>query len=119
VVGGWLTKFISDKPKLKANLINISNIFSETQLLASELNEQGFKNVSCFPNFRFANPLELISKEVASSPLKLVFFSRINKMKGYGTIFELISSGLFSNCTIDFYGPIHPPDKEDFESKIT
>lgn len=119
VVGGWLSKFLEDKPGLKRRLKNIANIFVETQLLANELNHLGFKNVTCFPNFRFASPIPFNPTKDDSGVLKLVFFSRINKMKGYDTVFELISSGLLSNCTIDFYGPIHAPDREDFDLKIT
>ena len=124
VVGGWLMKFITEHPSFGVKLKEISGIFIETNKLMADLNADGFKNVVWFPNFRFAFPVD-ISAPFSSNGLKLVFMSRITKLKGVDDIlnankflFRLFPE-IHSKIKIDFYGPLDPLYNNEFLDLIS
>ncbi len=115
VVGGWLPDFIK-KNNLACKLNKISHIYTETSRMKAMLeNEFGFSNVSEFPNFRIHNYKPRINH--SNSGLRIVFMSRIHRMKGIEMIIRY-GTTTTQNVTIDFYGPINPEDKIYFEESI-
>lgn len=121
VVGGWLSQFIKPLKFHRKRLGKIKAILAENQLAKKELETAwGYKNISVFPNFREDAPAPVFRKP--DGTLKLVFMARINRLKGLEEIVELCraiaAKGLGSNITIDFYGPIHKPDREYFTNEV-
>jgi glycosyltransferase involved in cell wall biosynthesis len=123
VVGGWLPNFIAKHPFHTKKLKNISGIFVETEKMLSSLKEKGFPNVYWFPNFR--HPLETSTNKHFKSnvKLKMVFMSRINKLKGIDEIFRFLDwakqeEQLYDEISIDFYGPIDNADKDYFYENV-
>ena len=58
--------------------------------------------------------------ETTSNTLRLVFLARVDKKKGYDTIFsfaEEVENNHY-DIIIDFYGPINEEDKEEFLSLV-
>ena len=128
-VGGWTMDFflggeISGKmysphplqmnlcKKCYALLPEVKSVFNEL------VNKYGFTNCAFFPNFRKINPV-LQSINLTAS-LKLVYFGRIDRMKGYDIIFNL--AGYIKkrqlDITISFYGQINPEQESDFLCKV-
>lgn len=119
IVGGWLNEYLKNKPMLRYMLKRIKRVFSETLLLKQELElTYKFKNVTRFPNFRFIDFVP--EKRISQNGLKLVFFARINQMKGLDVIFLLAEyiNKKYSDIIIDFYGYINEPDKDYFKSHV-
>lgn len=78
----------------------------------------GFTNSEVFPNFRRFKRSEL---QISSDRgLKMVFMARVNKNKGYDTIFEALNfiRDYCPGSIVDFYGCIAQEDESDFLSKI-
>ncbi len=119
IVGGWLKEYLSNKPMHRNMLKRVKGLFTETHLLKQELEESyQYKNVSIFFNFRFIDFSP--ERHIYQKGLKLVFFARINQMKGLDVIFlmaEYIKKN-YNDITIDFYGHIYEPDKDYFYSHI-
>ena len=125
-IGGWQVEyFIGNErfrphplqlrlsKRIKAFLPEMVNVDNDLKKLLE------FKNTEMFPNFRFMNGYaERI--ETSSNTLRLVFLARVDKKKGYDTIFsfakEIEKNGY--NITVDFYGPINDADKEEFLSLV-
>ena len=79
----------------------------------------GFENTEMFPNFRFMSE-DTQRIETTSNTLRLVFLARVDKKKGYDTIFsfaEEVENNHY-DIIIDFYGPINEEDKEEFLSLV-
>ncbi len=117
VVGGWLADFLTNKPIHVFFLRKIKCLLSETKLLKERLGEQyGIMNVRVFENFRMHQFKAKIERLNDLDPLKIVFMSRVNKMKGYEMV--IYAARHFNNTDIkikiDFYGPIFEKDKKDF-----
>ena len=124
-IGGWQVEYFKgiepDKPhpmqlryckKIKAFL-------PEMETLNKNLREQlGFQNTEVFPNFRIFK-----QREIAQNPhdeLRLVFMARVNRHKGYQTIFQALDrlKEMQVNVSMTFYGQIAEEDKDDFLSLI-
>ena len=124
VVGGWLMKFISENPSFSDKLKKIAGIYIETNKLLSDLKDVGFENVAWFPNFRFTYPVD-IQVPLHSDELRIVFMSRITKLKGVDDIlnankllFKLFPE-THSKIKIDFYGPLDPVYRDEFLDLIS
>lgn len=118
VVGGWLPKLLETHPSLKWMLKKISNIFVETTLMQKKLTDElGFDNISIFPNFRFVKYSKFQSDISKNSMFKVVFMSRISRMKGIDFVFKYAKIAPV-NTQIDFYGPINKDDKCYFLQNI-
>lgn len=77
VIGGWLPKFLSDKPILSRNLKRFDHIYVETSKIKEEMDDLGFCNVSVMPNFKDISILKPEDMEYHySPPYKLCIFSR-------------------------------------------
>jgi glycosyltransferase involved in cell wall biosynthesis len=71
-----------------------------------------------FLNFRHINPL--ISNRNETETLKLVYLGRIQKRKGYETIFNFVDNlkNKPLNITVTFFGQIDKCDIEEFSSLV-
>lgn len=120
VIGGWLAKFISDKPALEKDLKRFDAIFVETTTMKKALDEKNFNNVSVIANFK---ELEIISENEMphefAEPYKLCTFSRVMKEKGIEEAIAAISAvNEFYGRTVyslDIYGPIDSSQTQWFE----
>lgn len=121
-VGGWqLEYFIGNErfdshPRQLSLSRKIKAFLPEMIKVENDLkNQLGFTNTDVFPNFRF---ISSDAKQVytTSTTLRLVFLARVDKNKGYDTIFsfarEIEENGY--DISIDFYGPINQSDKDEF-----
>lgn len=126
-VGGWQVDFFlgSDKWKEHKRAMNLSRkcyaFLPELKRVNEELRTNcGFTNCEVFPNFRnfiFSKQFKINN----SKKLKLVYLGRINKNKGYNTIFRsvdfLLNKGY--DISITFYGSISSEDESDFKSLLS
>lgn len=113
VIGGWLSEILETLPFHRCKLAHIKAILVENKLTVRELTEKyHYTNLHVIPNFR--PPVPHPRFRIADKTLRVVFMARINRMKGLDTIAE-VCKNLSQNVTIDFYGPVNPPDKEYFE----
>lgn len=121
VVGGWINEFLRNLPVHRWMLKHIDKIYPETKLMCEKLSEEhGILNTQVFPNFRLSNFKPAI-QDNPKGTLRLVFMARVNKMKGYETVFSFadyaIKEGL--DILVDFYGPILDEDKDDFMRRVS
>lgn len=119
-VGGWLSSFLKNRRVLQQMISKIQAVFPQTKEEVRKLHDlYGWNNIEYLPNFRICNKTKVdfsLNKE-----LKLVFFARINKMKGLDVVFNIADKlgKAKLNMTIDFYGPIYEPDNAYFENEIS
>ncbi len=117
VVGGWLPVFIRGKHRLIVRLKRIDRIFTETSLMKNTMElDFGFTNVEISPNFR--NHHFRPETAVSEGPLKIVFMSRIMKLKGIEMVFRYAAVA-GKHVEIDFFGPVSPFDLAYFEEAIS
>ena len=124
-MGGWQVEYFLGGGKFKKHP-KVMELCKKVKVLMPELKKVetdlksicGFNNTVVFPNFIFVEkkdyPYQL------EKNLKLVYFGRINRNKGYETIFNaayLIHEQQLS-ITIDFYGQIESEDRENFMQMI-
>lgn len=121
VIGGWLSDFLVKLPLHRWMLKRIKAIFPETQLMYEQLkNHYQISNIQVLPNFRISDFKPNVTRQTTRKQMRLVFMARINKMKGYDTIFNFAeyahNKGL--DVIVDFYGQINENDKTDFLKKV-
>lgn len=125
-IGGWQVEYFVGNERFKPHPIQLSQsrrikaFLPEMTRVDNDLRTKlGFKNTEMFPNFRFISE-ETKRIETTSKALRLVFLARVDKKKGYDTIFnfaEEIECHGYS-IVIDFYGPINENDKTEFLTLI-
>ena len=127
-IGGWQIEYFkgnerfTDHKKQLELTRRIKAILPEMKRVNEELkSEFALSNTEYLPNFRF---FEIDGTPINRSfhdGLKLVYMARINKKKGYKTIFDFVESIRNSDLkiSVDFYGPIEEADKEDFMSLVS
>lgn len=125
-IGGWQVEYFMGDERFKAHPLQlrqskrIKAFMPEMVSVDNELKTKlGFTNTRMFPNFRFMI-LDTERRETVDDTLRLVFLARIDKKKGYDTIFkfvELIEKNNY-NIKVDFYGPINESDKEEYLSLV-
>ena len=125
-IGGWQVEFFGGSNQFEPHPRQLK-ISKKIRAFLPEMKKVeddlvrcfGFKNTEMFPNFRFFDTT-IQQIENMSNTLKLVFFARINKRKGYHTIFNFAEQIIANkyNITIDFYGPVNGDDKEDFMALV-
>lgn len=116
VVGGWLSKFLTEHKSIVANLGKIKMIYLETNQMQHDLKQMyGIANTTIFPNFRQVDNSNFIVAENES--LKLVFMSRIMKKKGIEMIIDFVKTTAVM-LEIDFYGQIAPADEVYFTNQL-
>lgn len=123
-VGGWLPEFLRSLPIHRFFLRRVKVILLQNNYAVIQLRElYGFQNAETIPNFR----LEEVSAfqphiRHSGEPLHFVFMARINRKKGLDTLAEVseqIKRGYQKGAVfIDFYGPIHEPDRAYFEEEL-
>lgn len=120
-VGGWLYEFIKNKPIHRYMLLNIKNIYVQTENLCNDLKEYNFKNVYLLNNFRTIKYSDVIIENVSKPVKRLIFMARVHPLKGVDLLFEvdkiLKESGM-SDIGIDIYGPIFKDYEKEFFNKI-
>ena len=121
VIGGWLPKFLQDKPKLQKKLKKFDCIYVETNTMKNALDSQGFENVVVMPNCKDLN-ISDVSELVYPNgmPYKLCTFSRVMKEKGIEIAVDAVKAfnekagkTVFS---LDIFGQIDYGQTEWFES---
>lgn len=125
-IGGWQVEYFSGNERFKAHPLQlklskkIKAFLPEMIKVENDLKSQlGFTNTEMFPNFRFMDA-SAHQNETTSDTLRLVFLARVDKKKGYDTIFNFahqIEENNY-NIIIDFYGPINQEDNEEFVSLV-
>lgn len=125
VVGGWLYDFIDSQPYIYTYMLrNIKAILVETEYLKDKLQTLNFNNVNIIPNFRLTPKYQPSEPKFGSDILKVVFMARIMRSKGIYLLFELLEDFIKNNndyhkqIKIDFFGPIAPEDKKEFNLLI-
>ncbi|MEJ6951732.1 glycosyltransferase family 4 protein [Natronospora cellulosivora (SeqCode)] len=120
VIGGWLPELIKNKYILKWHLKRFEGIYVETQGMLKSLQQIGFNNVICLPNFKRLNIVE--ESEISyttQEPYKLCTFSRVMKEKGIeDAIYAVKKANEFYNrivYTLDIYGQIDDGYKNSFQ----
>lgn len=120
-IGGWQVEYFKGNERFAAHPLqlrlskNIQAFMPEMKRVKEDLKAKfGFTNLEVLQNFRDIDTSILNTHQ--TSTLKLVFLARVNRMKGYVTIFNLAEyikeKGL--DITITFYGAIDKDDKDDF-----
>lgn len=120
-IGGWQVEYFQGNERFKAHpkqlkySKKIKAFLPEMAKVNKDLIELlGFENSEVFPNFRKFELNEI--QEGEHDELRIVFMARINKTKGYETIFQAIEKLKNSpgKVTMTFYGQIAEEDKADF-----
>lgn len=125
-IGGWQVEYFTGNERFNPHPLQLKEskrikaFLPEMTRVDNDLRTQlGFENTEMFPNFRFM-PVDTKRIETISDTLRLVFLARVDKKKGYDTIFafaqEVERNGY--NIIIDFYGPINEDNKKEFLSLI-
>ena len=124
-IGGWQVEYFIGNERFKAHPVqlkyskNIKAFLPEMAKVDKDLKALlDFKNTEVFPNFRRFT-LNDIGEE-SHDELRLVFMARINKTKGYRTIFQVIDRLQVSSSKVSmvFYGQVAEEDRTDFEGLI-
>ncbi len=120
VIGGWLPKFLGERPVLQRQLKNFEGIYVETQSMKHALEKQGFTNILVMPNCKelpILSPEELLCHH--QEPYKLCTFSRVMKEKGIEDALEAVRAvNIASGRTVyalDIYGPVAQEQAAWFE----
>ncbi|MCR4965151.1 MAG: glycosyltransferase [Bacteroidales bacterium] len=121
-IGGWQVEYFKGNERFEPHPLQlklskkIKAFMPEMVRVDNDLKaELGFTNTEMFPNFRFMTS-DAQQMETTSETLRLVFLARVDKNKGYDTIFNFakeIEQNHY-NVTVDFYGPINEVDKDEF-----
>lgn len=120
VIGGWLPKLLTSKPRLAAQLKKFDGIYVETTGMMDKLHAMGFANVLLMKNCKDLHILEGNQLRMDfSEPYPVCTFSRVNQKKG---IEDAISAIKRVNQTLgrtayhlDIYGQIEDSYREQFE----
>ena len=124
-IGGWQVEYFNGNelykphPRQLRYSKKIKAFLPEMETLNKNLIDKlGFRNTEVFPNFRKFDSVDIV--ESRHDILKLVFMARINRNKGYATIFQALErlKDMNLKITMTFFGQIAEEDKEDFLSLI-
>ena len=125
-IGGWQLEYFIGNERFNSHPLQlrlskkIKAFLPEMVRVDNDLKrELGFSNTEMFPNFRFIDSSSE-HKETFSDSLRLVYLARVDKKKGYDTIFNFakVIKDKGYNIFIDFYGIINQDDKEEFMSLV-
>lgn len=120
VIGGWLPDLCLKKKRLAKKIKRFHHIYVETFSMMSNLEKQGFLNVTLMPNFKNIIPIDGGNISPRNHvPLKLCTFSRVMKEKG---IEDAVNAVLIINkenagkCSLDIYGEVDSSQTEWFKN---
>lgn len=123
-IGGWQVEYFGGNERFKAHPLQLKLSKKIKAFLPEMIKVDNdlkglycFKNSEVFPNFRH---FEAFESKNDGETLKLVFMARINKKKGYETIFNLAQVIIANhyNISISFYGQIEEPDRSHFLAEV-
>lgn len=120
-IGGWLFKFLKNKPVHRHMLSKIQGVFVQTNNLYLELKKYQFENVHTLNNFRMLQFPKLDIDRKCSNIIRMVFMARVHPMKGVDVLFRLdrfFKEENFNDFVIDIYGPILDSYRYEFFEKI-
>lgn len=120
VIGGWLFETLRHKLFLKKFVSIFYGVYVETNIMKSELESLGLKNLKCMTNFK---KLEIASIEYDNidipRPFKACTFSRVVEKKGIEDAINVVKKiNELSDriiISLDIYGPIEHSYKEKFK----
>lgn len=124
-VGGWQVEYFLGNERFKPHPLQlkysrkIKGFLPEMENVNRVLIQQlSFKNTEVFPNFRRFRPVQV--NTTVHNELKMVFMARINKTKGYNSIFLALDKlkNLSENVSMTFYGQVAEENKAEFDSLI-
>lgn len=121
VIGGWLSKFLSNKKFHRYMLKDINGIYVETDQLLNDLSKYNFKNLHKLYNFRMVDIEKIKPSKNIDKNIKLVFMARVHPMKGVDVLFDLdnrIREIGLKNISIDIYGQILQSYENEFLKKL-
>lgn len=108
--------------KLLRNLVQqIESLWVETEEMVEAMKNMGIEQTYFFPNTRDEQGSKPPRKREEDLPLKLVYFTGINKEKGADIVmnaYQILKKNNVS-VTLDFYGEVSPDIKESFENFIS
>lgn len=115
IMGGTAANDIVADPEYKKCALQYGQIYVETAGMVKTLAENGFLNVSLYPNGRFM-PKQPVTVGRSEGTMKCVFFSLIQEEKGVDIILQAASK--LPSIDFSFYGSIFPAYLDEFTSKI-
>lgn len=121
VIGGWLSKFLTNKKIHRSMLKDINGIYVETDSLLRDLSEYNFGNLHKLYNFRMIDIEKIEPSKDIDKNIKLVFMARVHPMKGVDVLFKLdnrIRKIGLKNISIDIYGQILKSYENEFLEKL-
>ena len=116
MMGGLEAGRIAANPEELKWYGNYRQIYVETRTMAACLQNAGLTNVGFYPNCRRKPDQPITVSDNRRGPLKCVFFSLIQPMKGADNI--LAAAELLPDVEFTFWGHISPEYKDEFLSKI-
>lgn len=123
VVGGWLSTYLDTNPSAAGILKKLDAVYVELSGMERDLRSRGFTNVVLVNKFRRMTPVDAATLNMnPEPPYKLCYFSRVMKEKGVEECVEAVkranTGAGFTKYTLDIFGAIHPPYRQEFE-KLT
>lgn len=86
-IGPFLYDIVKNNDSIKKLFYDDKIITVETDSLKKQLNDIGFTNIYVLPNYKPIPDIDFVEQNYPKRILKLIYFSRIEKMKG---IYQLI-----------------------------
>lgn len=121
VIGGNLAQYIEKNSRYQKYLNSFRGNWVETEMLKTELEDQGLKNVEVIPNFRRLQGIsyDTIAEMKYGVPYRFCTFSRVMKEKGIEDAIDAVKKINKENnkivCTLDIYGPVDEKYTERFK----
>ena len=120
-VGGWQVEYFEKHPVICRFSKKIKAIFPQVPNTDNALREKlGFTNSYLLNNFRITDFKPDIANRNGDC-LKIVFMSRVTKMKGLDIVFKIadhIAEHAKGRATIDFYGATYDADEAYFFENV-
>lgn len=114
VVGGWLPRHLRQKPESVQRLRLCDGIYVESMRMLEELVDLGLERVHLRPNMRHFDVERRVSR-AATSPLRLVFMSRLIREKGVELAVEAVQrinrQAGSTVVELDLWGPVSNRDE--------
>lgn len=119
-IGGNHWEMIRDYPGLRKYYARMEVNWVETERLKKSLEKHGLFNAEVLPNFKDLTPVKpeaLALKQ--EEPFRFCTFSRVIREKGITAAAEAVRAINREKgcvvCTLDVYGPVEEPYREEFE----
>ncbi len=120
VMGSALKDFCGKSPKLARSLKRVKVLYVELQGIIDGLHELGLTNTYELPNCRDGSKACKPHQLEPAAPIRLVFFSTVNREKGVPVIFEMAQFLQEEKIpfTIDIFGEIAEDFKTEFQERL-